>query len=76
MSSESLVLRKRRTMTMTKIPSRKTCYTYGCGHLQNLIETSVAAKDIAAAITSTRCDCGSLSFMPLSRARLSLLIVA
>ena len=36
-SPEDLLLRRWRTITMTKIPSRKTCYAYGHGHLKILL---------------------------------------
>ena len=37
-SSENLLLKRRRTMTMTKIPLRKTWYTYGHGPLIFLVQ--------------------------------------
>ena len=45
-SSQILLLRVRRIMTMTKIPSRKNCYTYDYGHLKFLHHKSSRGKTL------------------------------
>ena len=45
---EKLFLERRRTRTMTKLCSKKVCYTYGHGHLKTLLHTRCRRNSVAS----------------------------